>query len=92
MEEPKVIRRGTQTPEQSVFGHDYTVQPITKMPLERGSGALPDDLQAQNVHLPTIWQMQGQAVHDLVAADLKKYRQEKYDAELEQAKAKRGQS
>ena len=31
MEEPKVIRRGTQTPEQSVFGHDYTVQPITKI-------------------------------------------------------------
>lgn len=84
---PKVIVRTKQTPEQRVFGDDYRVHPITKMPLEQASGALPDDLQAQNNHLPRIWQTH---MHDLVAADLKKYRQEKYDAELEQAKAKRG--
>jgi hypothetical protein len=70
---PRVIRRGTQTPEQRVFGDDYRVHPITKMPLERGSGATPDDMQARRQHIPYIRQTQGDKAAELMLLALDEY-------------------
>jgi hypothetical protein len=42
-----------------VHGVDIRFHPITKMPLESGSGCLPDDEQALQIHLPHILKTQG---------------------------------
>ena len=47
--------------EKLVFGQNARLHPITKMPLEMGSGCLSDDMQARLVHLPVIARTQGNA-------------------------------
>jgi hypothetical protein len=42
-----------------VYGIDVRFHPITKLPLENGSGALPDDEQALQIHLPHILRRDG---------------------------------
>lgn len=39
---------------EHTFGRDPPIHPVTKMPLERGSGALPDHLQAYRIHVPSL--------------------------------------
>jgi hypothetical protein len=81
-QKPKVIVRTKQTPEQKVFGDDYRVHPITKMPLERGSGAHPDDWQARKQHIPYIRQTQGDKAAELMLLALDEYERtnnEKWD-------------
>jgi hypothetical protein len=40
-------------------GIDVRFHPMTKLPLENGSGALPDDEQAFQIHLPHILRRDG---------------------------------
>ena len=54
--------------EKLVFGQNARLHPITKLPLESGSGCLPDDLQARLVHLPVIAREQGQAAAQAMLA------------------------
>jgi hypothetical protein len=54
--------------EKLVFGSNARLHPITKMPLEGGSGRLSDDLQARLVHLPVIAREQGQAAAQAMLA------------------------
>lgn len=52
------------TPVQKlVFGADARIHPVTGMPLENGSGALPDKQQAL-IHLAHIAREQGKDVAD----------------------------
>lgn len=46
------------------------VHPITGMMLEDGSGALPDDLQAERIHIPYIRLTKGDEVADRMLAEL----------------------
>jgi hypothetical protein len=55
--------------ERHVFGADAVLHPITGMVVEQGSGALPRDQQARQVHLPEILKTQGR---DAAAAMLLK--------------------
>jgi hypothetical protein len=48
---------------KNIYGDNVRIHPVTKMPLEQGSGALPDHLQIQN-HLTTIERDQGLKVAD----------------------------
>jgi hypothetical protein len=57
---------------RAVYGHDVRFHPITKLPLQQGSGALPDDEQALQIHLPLIAQTHGMAVAQAMHARLTK--------------------
>ena len=56
--------------ERAVFGHDAVRHPITRLPLQSGSGALPEDVQAMQ-HLIEIEQMYGTAIADEIRQQLK---------------------
>jgi hypothetical protein len=58
--------------EQAVFGVDAVRHPITGIPIERGSGALPVKLQARN-HLAVIAQQEGRAIAAEVAKRLDEF-------------------
>jgi hypothetical protein len=53
-----------------VFGPDVKLHPITRRPLENGSGALPPDDQARHVHVPHILKTHGIAAARAVLAKL----------------------
>lgn len=55
--------------EKNVFGEDCTLHPITKRPLERGRGALPDDVQAA-MHIMDIEREGGKELADAMRAKL----------------------
>ena len=54
------------------YGIDIRFHPITKLPLQNGSGALPDNEQAMRTHLPLIFQTQGRAAYEAMKAKLEK--------------------
>jgi hypothetical protein len=56
--------------EAHVFGADAVIHPITNMPLEQGSGALPVDVQAAVVHVAEIERREGRAAADIVRKKL----------------------
>ena len=56
--------------EEHVFGADAAIHPITNMPLEQGSGALPIDQQALQVHVGEIRRREGNAAADEVMRKL----------------------
>ena len=52
----------TLTPmEKLVFGQNARLHPLTRRPLEMGSGCLSDELQARLIHVPAIGREQGPA-------------------------------
>lgn len=53
--------------QKNVFGEDAKLHPITMMPLEQGSGALPHDQQAQ-IHCDYIERTQGKLAADAMRA------------------------
>jgi hypothetical protein len=57
-------------PEAIVFGNDAQLHPITKMPLEQGSGAHSPRDQAFLVHLPEIARLHGKAAADAMRQKL----------------------
>jgi hypothetical protein len=57
---------------QLVYGHAVRFHPVTKLPLQQGSGALPDDEQALQIHLPLIAQAHGMAAAQAMHAKLTK--------------------
>lgn len=56
-----------------VFGAGHRKHEITGLPLEEGLGALPPDVQAVNVHLPQIYETQGEAAHGVMKKKLEAY-------------------
>ena len=56
--------------EKLVFGSDAERHPITGLPIELGSGALPPDEQARRVHLPYIARTQGISVAEAMLVEL----------------------
>jgi hypothetical protein len=86
------MKRLEQTQDEKVYGFGYRLHPVTKMPIEQAGSSLPDDVQAERVHIPHIRATRGDAVADLMLADLKKYRQAKYADELKWAKVERGEA
>jgi hypothetical protein len=59
---------------RAVFGHDVRFHPITKLPLQSGSGhcAQSDDEQALTIHLPLIAQRDGVEAAQAMRAKLTK--------------------
>jgi hypothetical protein len=57
-----------------VHGIDIRFHPTTKLPLQNGSGAMPDDEQAWRTHLPLILQTQGRAAYEAMKAKLENER------------------
>lgn len=55
--------------QKNVFGADAKLHPITLMPLEQGSGALPHDQQAM-LHLQTIEETDGKEAADAMRRKL----------------------
>jgi hypothetical protein len=53
-----------------VHGIDIRFHPLTKLPLEDGSRALPDDEQALQIHIPHILKTQGIAAARAMCARL----------------------
>ena len=56
--------------EKAVFGDNAERHPITGLPIELGSGALPPDEQARRVHLPYIARTQGISVAEAMLVEL----------------------
>lgn len=67
---------------QSVFGQHADIHPVTHMPLENGSGALPPDQQAQ-IHCDVIEQKQGKAAGDEMREKVRAYITGEHDGEAE---------
>jgi hypothetical protein len=57
---------------QLVYGRDVRFHPVTNLPLQQGSGALPDDEQALKIHLPLVAQRDGLAAAQAMHAKLTK--------------------
>jgi hypothetical protein len=76
---PAHARVDLRSPETKVYGDGYEVHPITRMPLERGFGALSPYQQAL-MHCDVIQQREGNLAADIMRARLKAHREAQVEA------------
>jgi hypothetical protein len=72
----------------AVFGHDVKFHEITGEPLQQGSGSLPPDEQALQIHVPLIAQRDGAAAAQAMHAKLTKPPAHVIEAAVAEAKDK----